>query len=58
MSNTAAVLSELAIALLNAYMLAAKQAGLTKEQAKEEFNKNYTTFMTESATPVDEVKKD
>ena len=53
--STAAVVTELMITLIQAYMLAAKQAGLSEEQAKDEFTKNYLQFMTDSAKPVDEV---
>ncbi len=55
MSGTATI-SELALTLLQAYMLAAKAAGLTEEEAKETFNKTVTGFMVVSSTPIDEVK--
>jgi hypothetical protein len=40
-----------------AYMLAAKERGLTAEQAKAAFDANYDKFMAESAAPVDPVRE-
>jgi len=53
--STAAIISELALALIQAYMLAAKQAGLTEAQAKTEFESAFAKFMEKSARPVDPV---
>lgn len=52
-----AMISEIALALIQAYILAAKQAGLSEEQAKLEFDSVFTKFMVESAVPVDPVKE-
>ena len=51
-----AIASELILTLVQAYLLAAKQAGLSEEEAKAEFLTLYDRFMIESAEPVDEVK--
>lgn len=55
--STAAIISEIALALIQAYMLAARQAGLTEEQAKIQFAATFSKFMAESENPVDEVKR-
>lgn len=47
---------ELGKLLIQAYMQAAKEKGLTEEQAKENFLKTYDEFMAVSAAPVEEVK--
>ena len=47
---------ELGKLLIQAYYLAAKQHGLTEEQAKANFLTTYEKFMTVSAEPVEEVK--
>jgi len=58
MSSTAvAVGTEVLVTILNAYFLAAKQAGLSAEEAKATFNSKYAEFMTESALPVEDVKE-
>lgn len=49
--------SELLITIIQAYMLAAKQQGLTAAQAKANFEKNFDAFMAESAEPVEAVKE-
>lgn len=58
MSETVAILSELALTLLQAYMIAAKQAGLSKEEATKQFAVVLSEFKVASANPVDEVKED
>jgi len=55
---SAAIISEIALALIQVYLLAAKQAGLSEEQAKQEFGMVFSKFMVESSVPVDEVKED
>jgi len=54
--SSAGTISEIALLLLQAYMLAAKQANLTEEQAKIEFAMVFSNFMNESSKPVEEVK--
>jgi len=54
--SAAGTISEIALLLLQAYILAAKQAGLTEEQAKTEFAMTFIRFMSESEEPVGEVK--
>lgn len=58
MSGTASILSELALTLLQAYMIAAKQAGLSREEATQQFAIVFSEFKVASANPVDEVKED
>lgn len=55
MSSTVIALSELAITLIQAYMTAAKQAGLSEEEAKQQFTTSFEKFKVESSVPVDEV---
>lgn len=57
MPETAIILSEIAVTLLKAYMLAATQAGLSLEEAKAEFEKTFNVFMAESSVPVEPVKE-
>ena len=47
---------ELGKLLIQAYYLAAKQAGLTEEQAKANMIVTYDKFMVASAQPVEDVK--
>lgn len=47
---------ELLISLFQAYMLAAKQQGLTAEEAKMRFLSNFDSFMAETEKPIDPVK--
>lgn len=49
--------SELLVTLIQAYMLAAKQQGLTVEQAKETFISVHPIFMEKSKEPVPPVKE-
>ena len=51
-----AVGGDILLTLIQAYILAAKQQGLTAEQAKERFLSTYSQFMVESAIPVEEVR--
>ena len=50
-------LIEFGISLLNAWILAAEQAGLSKEQAIAVFPSIVTAFNVASAKPVDPVKE-
>lgn len=54
MSDIAAA-SELVILLIQAYVIAAKQAHMTEQEAVDLFVKNYSKFMADSAQPVDPV---
>jgi hypothetical protein len=55
--SSAGTISEIALLLLQAYLMAAKQAGLTEEQAKTEFALTFIKFMSESEGPIDEVRE-
>jgi len=56
-SEGVAVASELVMTIVQAYILARRQEGISDEQAKEEFPVLYDKFMAESATPVEPVKE-
>ena len=56
--ETLTIISEILLTLTQAYMLAAKQAGMDAETAKQTFLDNYDKFMEESSVPVDPVKED
>ena len=56
-SAAIAGLTQLGLALLNAWMIAAEQQGLSKEEAIALFPSIYTQFMVASAVPVDPVKE-
>jgi hypothetical protein len=51
-----AVGGELLITLFQAYMLAAKQQGLSAEQAKASFDAHYDQFMALTDKPVEPVQ--
>lgn len=51
-----AVGGDILLTLIQAYMLAAKQQGLTAEEAKARFAAGYEAFIAESEAPVEEVK--
>jgi len=52
-----AVGGDILLTLIEAYMMAAKQQGLTAEQAREKFLSTYPQFMAESAVSVEEVNE-
>lgn len=47
---------DIGLSLIQAYAAYCREHGMTDEQAKERFLKNYPDFMAESAQPVDPVK--
>jgi hypothetical protein len=52
-----AVGGELLLTIFQAYMIAAKQQGMTAEQAKAKFLADYDGFMAASEKPVEAVKE-
>ena len=54
--ETVAIASELVMTIMQAYILAQKQAGMSEEQAIAEFPLLYAKFKAESSKPVDPVK--
>lgn len=48
--------ADILLTLIQAYVIAAKQQGLTAEQAKTKFDEGVDAFMTASEQPVEAVK--
>mgnify|MGYP001057350253 CR=1 FL=1 len=55
MHSKIAVGGDLLLSIVQAYMLAAHQQGLSAEEAKARFEASYAAFMDETAAPVEEV---
>lgn len=56
-SEIVATASELVMTIVQAYILARRQEGISDQQAMDEFPLLYEQFMAESKNPVDPVKK-
>ena len=48
---------DILLTLIQAYFMAAKQQGLSAEEAKAKFDTTYPQFMAASETPVEPVKE-
>lgn len=57
MNSKMAVGGDLLLSIVQAYMLAAHQQGLSAEEARARFEANYAAFMDETAAPVEKVKE-
>jgi len=56
-NSTVAIVSELALAAFQVWMMAAAQDGMTADQIEEHFQATYKKFLVASAVPVDPVKE-